>query len=110
MACGLGCGAGDTCVPCGGERFSCCDGVSDCRAGTTCGPARTCQRYGGLSQLEDLDLIPLADGDLEIRGAPIFRAPEAVWREVMSIAIERQQAANWLIGEDEIYSEVTCDT
>jgi len=54
--------------------------------------------------------LRLVNGDLELRGAPIARAPEAVWREVMSIASERQQAANWLVGEDEIYSEVTCDT
>jgi hypothetical protein len=54
--------------------------------------------------------LRLAEGDLELRGVPIFRAPEALWREAMSIASERQQAANWLMGQDEIYSEVTTDT
>jgi hypothetical protein len=54
--------------------------------------------------------LRLAASDLEIRGAPISRAPESAWREAMSIARERQQAANWLTGQEEIYSEVTCDT
>ena len=57
-----------------------------------------------------IDRVRLREGDLELRGVPLFRAPEALWREAMSIARERQQAANWLEGQDPIYSEVTCDT
>ena len=54
--------------------------------------------------------LRLADGDLEIRGVPISSAPEPAWREVMSIARERQQAANWLIGLESLYSNVRSDT
>ena len=57
-----------------------------------------------------IDGLRICEGDLEIRGAPLFRAPEELWQEAMSIARERQQAANWLEGQDAIYSEVTCDT
>jgi len=54
--------------------------------------------------------LRLAGGDLEIRGVAISSAPELVWREVMSIARERQQAANWLIGQEVLYSNVRSDT
>ena len=54
--------------------------------------------------------LRLVAGDLEVRGLPVWEAPEEDWREVLSIARERQQAANWLMGQEEIYSEVTCDT
>jgi hypothetical protein len=57
-----------------------------------------------------LDDLRICEVDLEVRGVPLFRAPEEVWRTVMSIARERQQAANWLEGHEPLYSEVTCDT
>jgi len=57
--------------------------------------------------LEDL---PIIGGDLAIRGMPISEAPEDLLRECTSIARERQQAANWLVGHEEQYSQVTCDT
>jgi Domain of unknown function (DUF4272) len=57
-----------------------------------------------------LDGLRICEGDLEVRGVPLFRAPQELWLEAMSIARERQQAANWLEGQDAIYSEVTCDT
>ena len=47
-----------------------------------------------------IDGLRICEGDLEIRGAPLFRAPEELWQEAMSIARERQQAANWLEGQD----------
>lgn len=49
-------------------------------------------------------------GDLAIGSRPLGAAAEESWREVMSIVRERQQAANWLTGQDPVYSEVTCDT
>lgn len=57
-----------------------------------------------------IDGLRLREGDLDLRGVPVSRAPEAVWREVLSIARERRQAANWLEGENPAYSRVTCDT
>jgi hypothetical protein len=57
-----------------------------------------------------IDSLRLLERDLELRGVPISRAPEELWRTAMSIARERQQAANWLQGQDAVYSEVTADT
>ena len=54
--------------------------------------------------------LRLRDGDLEIAGRPLFETSEDSWRTAMSIARERQQAANWLLGEEPVYSLVTCDT
>lgn len=62
--------------------------------------------FGPLS----LDGLRLCEGDLELRGVPLFRAPEELWREALSIAQERQLAVNWLEGQDPIYSQVTADT
>jgi hypothetical protein len=57
--------------------------------------------------LEDLRLI---DGDLAIGGTPIAEAaPEAVV-QCGSIAMERQIAAYWLEGDDEVYSRVNTPT
>jgi hypothetical protein len=57
--------------------------------------------------VEDISLV---NGDLAIRGSAISDTPELLLEECMSIARERQQAANWLVGFEEQYSEVTCDT
>jgi len=54
--------------------------------------------------------LRLVSDDLEVRGVPVWDASEEDWREVLSIARERQQAANWLTGQEMVYSEVTCDT
>jgi hypothetical protein len=54
--------------------------------------------------------LRLVSDDLEVRGVPVWDASEQDWREVLSIARERQQAANWLSGQESIYSQVTCDT
>jgi Domain of unknown function (DUF4272) len=56
----------------------------------------------------ETEFLAFADGDLAIDGVALARSPR--WREVMSIARERQQAANWLAGDDPVYSEVTTDT
>jgi hypothetical protein len=62
--------------------------------------------FGPLSLLG----LRLVSDDLEVRGVPVWDASEEDWREVLSIARERQQAANWLTGQELLYSEVTCDT
>jgi len=54
--------------------------------------------------------LTLVENDLALRGNPVSRAPERVFGECLSIARERQQAANWLIGTEPVYTEVTCDT
>lgn len=54
--------------------------------------------------------LQILDGDLALRGTPISGASDDVLGECTSIIRERQQAANWLIGQEELYSEVTCDT
>jgi len=62
--------------------------------------------WGPLS-LEEVQLI---DGDLAIGGSRVDRVPEPMCRQVLSIAQERHQAFNWLIGDEPIYSQVTTDT
>jgi hypothetical protein len=54
--------------------------------------------------------LRLISHDIEVRGVPLWDAPEDDWREVLSITRERQQAANWLTGQELVYSQVTCDT
>ncbi len=54
--------------------------------------------------------VPLVDGDLEIRGERIDRASEKTRHEMLSIAQERHQAFNWLLGIEPIYSLVPTDT
>ncbi len=54
--------------------------------------------------------LQILGGDLALRGTPIDETTDDVRGECTSIVSERQQAANWLIGEDELYSDVTCDT
>jgi hypothetical protein len=57
-----------------------------------------------------LEGLRLIEGDLAIGAVPLVQAPEAAWRSCLSIAAERHQAANWLLGQDPTYSEVTADT
>jgi hypothetical protein len=54
--------------------------------------------------------VPLVDGDLEIRGERIDRVSEKTRHEMLSIAQERHQAFNWLLGRDPIYSSVATAT
>jgi hypothetical protein len=56
----------------------------------------------------EIEGLPLLDRDLAIRGRPLARSDD--WREVLSITVERHQAANWLLGEASLYSEVSTDT
>jgi hypothetical protein len=58
----------------------------------------------------DLSGIAMVDGDLAIKGEAITLAdPDAVqWGA--SIARERHQAINWVIGGGEVYSEVDTST
>lgn len=54
--------------------------------------------------------VALVEGDLAIRGERIDRVPED-WRELMrSMARERHNAFNWLLGFAPIYSEVETTT
>jgi hypothetical protein len=63
--------------------------------------------YFGPLDVEGLEFVR---GDLAIDGRPLMDVGEARWRECLSIARERQQAANWLCGQETLYSDVTCDT
>jgi hypothetical protein len=67
--------------------------------------ARTCW-FGPL----DIGGLPLADGDLAIRGVPIGRAEPGLVAAVNSAAQERHQAANWLYEGPERYSEASVST
>jgi hypothetical protein len=54
--------------------------------------------------------VPLVEGDLELRGERIDRAPEDVFSSAHSAAQERHQAANWLWEGPERYSEASVAT
>lgn len=62
--------------------------------------------WGDLS----IDGLRLVDGDLSIGGVPLSKATEAAYRTCASIASERHRAAEWLLGQHPLYSEVTADT
>lgn len=54
--------------------------------------------------------IRFAENDLAIGGLPISEAAVADVDLLNSLARERHQALNWLLGQDELYSHVTPDT
>jgi hypothetical protein len=58
----------------------------------------------------DLATIPLADGDLAVRDAPVSQAEAGLASLVQSIALERHRAANWLVGVHPVYSRVATPT
>jgi hypothetical protein len=62
--------------------------------------------FGGF----DLDGIPLADGDLAIGGVPISNADPDQVKACLSIASERHDAINWLLGQQRLYSAVDTST
>ncbi len=62
--------------------------------------------FGGF----DLQGVPLVSGDLAVRGKAVFEAGESELALVNSIARERHQAANWLIGVHPVYSRVGTPT
>jgi hypothetical protein len=58
----------------------------------------------------DVDHAALLDGDLAIEGVRIDQADAAQLQRCLSIAGERHQAANWLLGGDPLYSNVDTST
>ena len=58
-------------------------------------------------ELNDLEVI---DDDLAIQGVRIDLVDQRVFRDVLSITIERRIALDWLLGFELLYSEVTTDT
>lgn len=63
-------------------------------------------KWGPLTLAE----LPTVNRDLSIDGVAIAEWPQDQFRCVLSIVQERHQALNWLLGYEEIYSEVTTDT
>ena len=57
-----------------------------------------------------LNGVNLSKKDLAIQNTTISRADKLVVRQVQSIAMERHQAINWLMGWHELYSEVDTGT
>jgi hypothetical protein len=57
-----------------------------------------------------LDHLEVLDRDLAIDGVRIDKVANATYRRTLSIAQERHQAFNWLLGFEPLYSEVTTDT
>lgn len=64
----------------------------------------------GGSTASTLRYIRLAGNDLAIGGLPISKAAPEDIVPVVRISNERHQAANWLLGQEELYSKVTPDT
>jgi hypothetical protein len=71
------------------------------------GGARRAGRWSFESRLDGLEII---DRDLGIEGVRIDRLEYDRFRQLLSIAQERHQAFNWLLGFEPIYSQVTTDT
>jgi Domain of unknown function (DUF4272) len=57
-----------------------------------------------------LDHLEVADRDLAIRGVRIDKVEYNVFHQTLSIAQERHQAFNWILGFEPTYSQVTTDT
>ena len=58
----------------------------------------------------NIEGVLLAESDLSVEGVPISSAPVDALRTISSIALERHKAFNWLLGYDEVYSEVDTST
>jgi hypothetical protein len=58
----------------------------------------------------DITGIALAEKDLALGGLPISKAPPEQVGECQSIAMERHQAINWLLGRHPVYSLVDTPT
>jgi hypothetical protein len=58
----------------------------------------------------DISGVPLAEGDLALRGAPIDRAAPGLLIAIHSATQERHLAANWLSEGPERYSEADVST
>ena len=57
-----------------------------------------------------LDGLEIIDRDLAVDGVRIDKLEYPRFRQSLSIAQERHQAFNWLLGFAPIYSQVTTDT
>lgn len=58
----------------------------------------------------DTSYVRLIQGDLAIGERPIVRADPDEVSQCASLARERHQAVNWLLGQDPLYSRVATDT
>jgi hypothetical protein len=58
----------------------------------------------------DLSGLPMVDGDLAFQGNAVSRLDQAAIQLGQSIAKERHQAANWLLGVHPVYSLVNTPT
>ena len=54
--------------------------------------------------------VRLAGDDLAIGNLPISKAASGDIITVTRLSRERHEAANWLLGQEELYSKVTADT
>jgi hypothetical protein len=57
-----------------------------------------------------IEAVEVINDDLALRGQPISAVSSDIFHECLSCAQERHHAANWLLGQDPVYSEVTADT
>jgi hypothetical protein len=58
----------------------------------------------------DVTRLRFIDGDLAIGDLSISEADEEDFQMCIETTMERHQAANWLAGQQDLYSEVTTDT
>jgi hypothetical protein len=54
--------------------------------------------------------VALLDDDLALGGSPLVRAERDVIHTTTSITMERQHAANWLVGQAYLYADISLDT
>jgi len=57
-----------------------------------------------------LDQLDLIDNDIAIDGVRIDKLDYNRYRQTLNITQERHQAFNWLLGFEQLYSQVTTDT
>lgn len=57
-----------------------------------------------------LQYVRLVENDLAIGGLPIFKAASGDLDTVVQISSRRHESANWLLGQEPLYSQVTADT
>lgn len=57
-----------------------------------------------------VERLRFVNDDLAIGDVAIANASKELWRERLSIVMERHQAVNWLMGYEPTYSLVTTDT
>jgi hypothetical protein len=57
-----------------------------------------------------IEAVEVINNDLALRGQAIAEVSSEIFHECLSCAQERHHAANWLLGQHPVYSEVTADT